>query len=106
VPYYMSFENALRAGAVSRMESRAYMDWVKTLNCVCCGQPADDPHHPYNVGFGGKSTKVPDHWCIPLCRSHHDELHRSVSSWEAEHGPQLHHTLMTMTRAIYEGVLK
>jgi hypothetical protein len=102
----MSFETALRVGAVSRMESRAYLDWVKQLPCVCCGQPADDPHHPYDVGFGGKATKVPDYWCIPLCRGHHNQLHADVKAWEEQYGTQLHHALMTITRAIYQEILR
>lgn len=106
VPYGVSFERALRGGMLSRLESRAYMDWVKSLPCVCCGRPADDPHHPYDVGFGGAATKVPDYWVIPMARECHDELHHDVKAWEERHGAQLHHTLMTITRAIYEGVLK
>ncbi len=106
VPFHMPFEQALKKGWLSRLESRSYMDWVKTLPCVCCGAPADDPHHPYDVGFGGGATKVPDQWAIPLCRTHHDELHHNVESWEIQWGRQLHHALMTLTRAIYEGVLK
>jgi hypothetical protein len=106
VPFHMSFEQALKRGQLSRMESRAYMDWVKTLPCACgCGVPADDPHHPYDVGFGGGATKVPDYWCIPLARRCHDALHADVRAWEEKHGGQMHHALMTMTRAIYEGVL-
>lgn len=88
------------------MESESYTRWVKQLPCVCCNQQSDDPHHPYDVGFGGMGTKVPDHWVIPLCRPDHDDLHRDVAGWEAKHGPQLYHALMTITRAIYEGILK
>lgn len=107
VPFHMGFERALRAGMLSRLEDRGYMDWVKTLPCCCgCGHPADDPHHAYDVGFGGAATKVPDYWTIPLTRVCHDELHHDVRAWEEKHGQQMHHVLMTLTRAIYEGVLR
>ena len=88
------------------MEDGSYTKWVKQLPCVCCRQQADDPHHPYDVGFGGGATKVPDYWVIPLCRTHHDELHHNVAAWEERWGLQLFHTLMTLTRAIYAGILK
>lgn len=96
---------ALRSGVLGRIESDKYRAWVKTLPCTACGAPADDPHHPYGVGYGGAATKCPDWWCIPLCRGHHDELHVSPTTWEAMHGAQLEHALLTLTRAIYEGVL-
>jgi hypothetical protein len=106
IPPYLTFAQALQRGFVPRLESRAYLDWVKRQKCVCCGQPADDPHHPISVGFGGKATKVPDWWAIPLTRQCHDELHRSPSEWEGRHGPQLQHALLTLTQAIHEGKLK
>lgn len=88
------------------MEDASYTRWVKQLPCVCCNQPGDDPHHPYDVGFGGGATKVPDYWVIPMTRHCHDQLHKDVRGWEERHGPQLYHALMTLTRAIYEGILK
>lgn len=105
IPGYMSFEQALRKGFAGRMENERYTRWVKSLPCCACRVPADDPHHPYDVGFGGKATKVPDYWCIPLCREHHDELHHDVGAWESCYGSQLHHAFMTMTQAVHEGKL-
>jgi hypothetical protein len=106
IPPGMSFEQALRTGFAGRLESQRYTNWVKTLRCVCCNQPADDPHHPYDVGFGGMGTKVPDWWVIPLTRRCHDALHCNVVEWEGRHGSQMHHALMTLTLAIREGILR
>ena len=105
IPPWMSFEQALRLGHVGRMECEGYTKWVKSLPCVASQMPADDPHHPVNVGFKGTGTKVPDFWCIPLTREQHDLLHHSVATWEDKNGEQMHHALMTLTRAIYEGKL-
>lgn len=41
---------------------------------------------------------------MPLCRVHHDELHRGWQSWEHKHGLQHRHILSTLLRAIEEGV--
>lgn len=106
LPPGMPFDRALRAGLVGRLECERYSRWVKTLPCCCgCGRPADDPHHPYGTGFRGGATKVPDWWCIPLTRGCHDGLHADVAAWEAEYGQQLQHALMTLTRAVAEGVV-
>lgn len=88
------------------MEDGSYTRWVKKLKCCACGEPADDPHHPHGVFPKGMATKVPDYWVIPMCRRCHDELHHDFAAWEERHGPQLQFALMTLTQAIYEGVLK
>lgn len=102
-PPGMSFLDALRSGYLGRIESRQYMDWVKTLPCCGCGAPADDPHHITNAGLRGAGTKVPDFLTIPLCRPCHDSLHDEPSTWEVENGPQWQHAAMTMLQAICEG---
>lgn len=106
IPPHLTFEQALQRGYVGRIESRAYMDWVKTLKCVGCGRPADDPHHPYGVGFRGMGSKVPDYWVIPLCRNCHDALHHDPQKWEDVNNEQIRHALMTLTQAIHEGRLR
>jgi NAD-dependent SIR2 family protein deacetylase len=87
------------------MESPVYTRWVKTLRCVSCNAPADDPHHPHGSGFKGMGTKVPDWWVIPICRTCHDVLHHDVHVWEEENGMQLEHVALTLLQAIREGVL-
>jgi len=58
IPPYLTFKQALTNGYVERMESPVYMRWVKTLRCVSCNTPADDPHHPHGAAFKGMGTKV------------------------------------------------
>jgi hypothetical protein len=106
IPPYLTFKQALSSGYVERMESRAYMDWVKRLRCVCCNAPADDPHHPHGAGFKGMGTKVPDWWVIPLCRGHHDELHHDVAAWEEQYGSQYEHVALTLLQAVREERLR
>lgn len=67
-----------------------YLQWVKSQPCVCCGARADDPHHIIGHGQGGMGTKAHDLLTIPLCRQHHDDLHRDMSRWEIEHGSQVY----------------
>lgn len=74
---------------MQRWENTQWLQWVKTQPCCVCGQQADDPHHIIGHGMGGMGTKAHDLFTIPLCRIHHDELHRDPKQWEATHGNQL-----------------
>lgn len=72
-----------------RWTSEKFTRWVKSQPCACCGNPSDDPHHIIGHGQGGMATKAHDFFTIPLCRKHHDELHRDLSRWEKEYGSQI-----------------
>ena len=79
IPPSMSFEEALRAGYVGRIELRPYLDWLKTLPCDTCGAAGpSDPSH-YN-GVKGMGTKSPDLFSLPKCGS-------SQELWEVGPGP-------------------
>lgn len=106
IPPHLTFRQALTLGYVSRMEDREYMNWVKTLRCVSCHSPADDPHHPTGTGFKGMGTKVPDYWVIPVCRNCHDAIHHNWKEWEEVNGEQILHAALTLTQALYEGRLR
>ncbi|HGN1381356.1 TPA: DUF968 domain-containing protein, partial [Proteus mirabilis] len=74
---------------MQRWENTQWLQWVKTQPCCVCGQQADDPHHIIGHGMGGMGTKAHDLFTIPLCRIHHDELHRDPKQWEVTHGNQI-----------------
>lgn len=74
----------------------------RTLACVVCWRPHDspvrsiawfdrrrpnrsDPHHIVSRGAGGT-----DRDCVPLCRHHHDEIHRiGRDTFQERHGVDL-----------------
>jgi hypothetical protein len=67
IPPGMTFIQAVRAGYAGRIESRAYLDWIKTMPCDTCGAPG--PSDPSHVNaFKGQGTKSPDLFAIPECR--------------------------------------
>ena len=82
-----------------------YTQWVKKQPCVCCGAQADDPHHLIGHGQGGTATKAHDIFTIPLCRQHHDELHRDPRGWAKRYGSQLVYVIRTLDSALSLGVL-
>lgn len=88
-----------------RWENEKYTRWVKSQQCMCCNNPADDPHHLIGHGQGGMGTKAHDLFVIPLCREHHDELHAGPVAFEAKYGDQLTLLFRFLDRALAIGVL-
>jgi len=60
-----------------RYRSKAHLKFVAGQACLVCGREPSDPHH---LGFAqprALGRKVSDEFTVPLCRSHHREVHRS-----------------------------
>ncbi|WP_333602989.1 DUF968 domain-containing protein [Pantoea eucrina] len=88
-----------------RWVNEKYTRWVKAQPCACCNKPADDPHHIIGHGQGGMGTKAHDLFVIPLCRAHHDELHRDPAAFEQKYGSQIELLFRFLDRAIAVGVI-
>jgi len=79
-------KSALSFGEPRRYRNPEHLKLVASQPCVVCGRQPSDPHH---VRFGQKRAlgrKVSDEFTVPVCRTHHRELHRSGSEfrwWEA-----------------------
>jgi hypothetical protein len=70
-------KSALLIGAARRHCDKAHLTFVASHLCLVCARRPADPHH---VRFAQKQAlgrKVSDEFAVPLCRSHHRELHRS-----------------------------
>lgn len=88
-----------------RWVNEKYTRWVKAQQCMCCNNPADDPHHLIGHGNGGMGTKAHDLFVIPLCRAHHDALHADTVAFEEKYGSQLVLLFRFLDRALAIGVL-
>jgi hypothetical protein len=74
-------KSALTIGAPRRYRDKAHLTFVASQPCLLCARRPTDPHH---VRFAQKQAlgrKVSDEFTVPLCRSHHRELHRSGSEY-------------------------
>lgn len=101
LPPGITFEQALRAGYVGRIECRPYLDWLKTLPCDVCGTPA--PSDPSHVNaFKGQGTKSPDLWAIPECRTCHEAYERGPGLSEE----RIYRAGFYLLQAFVEGRLK
>jgi hypothetical protein len=80
-----------RKDMLTRDEQR--LDWMRQMPCIIClikhGKQADlsncqaEPHHIPADGMGKVAKKTSDYRTIPLCRSHHNEVH-----WIGKHSFQ------------------
>ena len=53
--------------------------------CLLCGRNPSDPHHLRFAQARAQGLKVSDEFTVPLCRTHHRQLHQAGNEpawWE------------------------
>jgi len=60
-----------------RRRDKAHLKFVSTRPCLVCGRQPSDPHHLRFAQVPALGRKVSDEFTVPLCRSHHRDLHQS-----------------------------
>jgi hypothetical protein len=68
-----------------RLRDKVHIKWVSTRPCLICGRQPSDPHHLRFAQPRALGRKVSDEFIVPLCRTHHREVHRSsneVAWWK------------------------
>jgi hypothetical protein len=60
-----------------RVRDRDHIRHVIKQTCLICGRRPSDPHHLRFAQSRALSRKVSDEFTVPLCRTHHREIHRS-----------------------------
>jgi hypothetical protein len=59
-----------------RKLSKAHLSFVRGQPCLICQQSPSDPHHLKFAQQRALGRKVSDEFTVPLCRPHHQDLHR------------------------------
>ena len=59
-----------------RVRNKAHLRFVASHPCMVCGRAPADAHHLRYAQPRAMGRKVSDEFTVPLCRIHHDELHR------------------------------
>ena len=68
-----------------RLRDKAHLKYVASQPCLICGKQPSDPHHLRFAQPRAIGLKVSDEFTVPLCRSHHRNLHQSSNElrwWE------------------------
>lgn len=78
-----------------------YLDYVRTLPCICCGiQHRSEAHHLKDNRLGGISQKSPDWAAMPLCHNCHLGIAHGIGFKDAM--KWLPYELDTFTRLCYQ----
>jgi hypothetical protein len=66
-----------------RIRDRDHIRHVIKQPCLICGRRPSDPHHLRLAQSRALGRKVSDEFTVPLCRTHHREVHRcgEEGSW-------------------------
>jgi hypothetical protein len=72
-------------GKTIRLRDKEHSRFVSRQPCVVCGRTPADPHHLRFAQPRALGRKVSDEYTVPVCRTHHRELHRygDEASWWA-----------------------
>jgi hypothetical protein len=73
-----------------RIRDRDHVRYVIKQPCLVCGRRPSDPHHLRIAQWRALGRKVSDEFTVPLCRTHHREVHRcgSEGSWLSAFDPK------------------
>jgi hypothetical protein len=59
-----------------RRRSKAHLAYVRAQPCLVCQRRPCDPHHLKFAQTKALGRKVSDEFTVPMCREHHNDLHR------------------------------
>jgi hypothetical protein len=85
----LSRNGAVRAlGKTVRLRDKEHRKFVSRQACLVCGRTPSDPHHLTFTQPRALGHRVSDEFTVPICRTHHRELHRQgdeVAWWSRVH---------------------
>jgi hypothetical protein len=59
-----------------RLRDPDHLRFLRTQACLACGRSPSDAHHLKFAQQPALGRKVSDEFTVPLCRTHHRELHQ------------------------------
>ena len=70
-------KSALPLSEPRRIRDKEHLRYVASQPCLLCSAKPSDAHHVRFAQPRAMGRKVGDDFTVPLCRSHHRELHHS-----------------------------
>jgi ERF superfamily len=70
-----------------RLRDKDHLKFVSIQSCLICGRKPADAHHIRFAQHRALGRKVSDEFTVPLCRTHHREIHRcgDEAAWWSKH---------------------
>jgi DNA recombination protein Rad52 len=68
-------KSVLTIGAPKRIRDKGHRRFVAAQPCLVCGRMPTQAHHLTFAQPRARSLKTSDEWTVPLCITHHRELH-------------------------------
>jgi hypothetical protein len=78
--------SSLTFGHSPRRRNKAHLKFVASQPCLLCSRTPSDAHHLRFAQPRALGRKVSDEFTVPLCRTHHHQLHQSGNEtawWQA-----------------------
>jgi hypothetical protein len=78
-------KSVLPLGEPKRIRDKDHLRFVARQPCLVCGRQPSDAHHLRFAQPRALGMKVSDEFTVPLCRSHHRNLHQTGNElrwWE------------------------
>ena len=81
-------KSVLAIGEPRRIRDKGHRKFVSSQACLICGRQPSDPHHLRSAQPRALGRKVSDEFTVPLCRTHHREVHRvgDEAAWWSRFG--------------------
>ena len=75
-------KSALTIGHPKRIRCKEHLRFVSSQPCVICGRTPSHAHHVRYAQPRGLGLKVSDEFTVPLCATHHQQLHNTTKERE------------------------
>jgi hypothetical protein len=75
-------KSALAISEPKRIRCKEHLRYVASQPCVICGRSPSHAHHLRYAQRRGLGIKVSDEFTVPLCATHHHQLHNTTKERE------------------------
>ena len=75
-------KSTLAISEAKRIRCKEHLRYVASQPCVICGRSPSHAHHVRYAQRRGLGIKVSDEFAVPLCATHHHQLHNTTKERE------------------------
>jgi hypothetical protein len=75
-------KSVLAIGQLKRIRCKEHLRYVASQPCTICGRSPTHAHHVRHAQPRGLGLKVSDEFTVPLCATHHQQLHTTTKERE------------------------